>query len=136
MNKNNSQKIKEDLLESATKALFKTLEHVSDDTKEKYNASAKDLEEKQKTESHKEALEKQEIADRESKRELREKYANKMFYYMCIWSFFIVITVIINGFGFFGFQLNKWVLVTLIGSTTISIFAIIRAIIEGIFKSR
>ena len=56
---------------------------------------------------------------------------------MCIWSVFICLIIIVNGFGGVGklkFYLNNWVLVTLIGSTTVSVFAIIKAIIAGIFK--
>ena len=140
MNNNEIKKIKKDL-EAATKSDLETLKNVSDDTKEKYNASEKDLEKKQKIESHKEDLERQEIEDRKSNRELREKYAEKMFRYMRMWFFFIVIAVILNGLDFGGlwevsFQLDRWVLITLIGSTTVSILTIIRAIIEGIFKVR
>ena len=142
MNNNETKKIKKDL-ESATKSVLETLKNVSDDTKEKYNASEKDLEEKQKKESHKEALETQEIEDRKSNRELRENYANKMFRYMYIWSSFIVLAIIFTGLDFddkllwgISFKLDKEILITLIASATVSIFAIIRAIIKGIFKER
>ena len=78
----------------------------------------------------------QEIEDRKSNRELREKYADKMFRYMRIWSSIVIFILVLSGFQFLGFQLDKWVLITLIGSTTVSVFAIVRAIIEGLFKSK
>ena len=86
-----------------------------------------------------EELDRQTIEDRKSNRELREKYAEKMFHYMYIWSFFIILAVIFSGLDFCGlwkvsFQLDKWILIALIGSATVSIFAIIRAVIKGIFK--
>ena len=94
------------------------------------------LEKQLKIESRKEKLELQEIEDRISNRKLREKYADKMFQYMCIWSFIVILILILSGFQFFSFQLDKWVLVTLIGSATVSVFAIVRAIIEGLFKNK
>ena len=133
---NNSNQSIETALELATESLLKTLKNVSGDTKEKYKDPEKDLKEKQKSESHKEELEKQEIEDRKSNRELREKYANKMFRYMWIWSGIVLFILLCSGWQLFGFQLDKWVLVTLIGSTTVSVFAIVRAIIEGLFKSK
>ena len=93
------------------------------------------LEEQLKKESRREKLEQQEIEDRISNRELREKYAKIMFWYMCIWSFIVILILICSGLQCFDFQLNTWVLVTLIGSTTVSVFSIVKAIIAGIFKS-
>ena len=134
-NNNANQNIKK-ALDLATKSLLDTLKNVSEDTKEKYKDSEKDLGEKQKAERHKEALEKQEIEDRKSNRKLREKYANKMFFYMCIWSVVVLFILVCSGLKWCCFQLDKWVLVTLIGSTTVSVFAIVRAIIEGLFKNK
>ena len=137
MNENNnaSQKIKK-ALDLASSSLLETLKNVSEDTKEKYRDSEKDLQEKQKAESYKEELKKQEIEDRKSNRKLREKYANRMFFYMWIWSAVVFLILIFSGFQWCYFQLDKWVLITLIGSTTISIFTIVRAIIEGLFKNK
>jgi len=134
-NNNANQDIKK-ALDLATKSLLKTLENVSEDTKEKYKDSEKDLRKKQQAESFKEELEKQEIEDRKSNRKLREKYANKMFWYMCKWSIFVFLILICSGFKWCDFQLDKWVLITLIGSATIGDFTIVRAIIEGIFKNK
>jgi len=134
-NNNSNQNIKK-ALNLATESLLKTLKNVSEDTKEKYKDSEKDLRDEQKAESHKEELEKQEIEDRKSNRKLREKYANKMFWYMCIWSVVVFLILICSGLQWCYFQLDKWVLVTLIGSTTVSVFAIVRAIIEGLFKNK
>ena len=130
MNKDRSKEIRK-FLESIKKLDSSTL-NISKDTKKEYNAYEKYLEKTLKKETLK-----QDIEDRKSNRELKEKYAEKMFQYMCIWSVFIVIVIILSGLGGlwkFSFQLDKWVLITLIGSTTVSIFAIVRAIIEGIFK--
>lgn len=131
-NNNSNQSIKESL-DLATESLLKTLKNVSE---EQYKKSEKYLQEKQKAESYTADLEKQEIEDRKSNRKLREKYANKMFCYMCIWSVFVFFILICTGFQRCDFQLDKWVLVTLIGGTTVSVFAIVRAIIEGLFKSK
>ena len=99
--------------------------------KKEYQEPVNRLEERQKEASHREDIE-----DRKSNRKLREKYAKKMFWAMCIWSFIVIFILILSGFQFLGFQLNKWVLVTLIGGTTASVFAIVRAIIEGLFKNK
>ena len=134
-NNNSNQNIKK-ALDLATESLLKTLKNVSEDTKEKYEDSEKDLQDRQKAESHREELEKQDVEDRKSNRTLREKYAKKMFYYMCIWSIIVFSILVCSGLEWCYFQLDKWVLVTLIGSTTVSVFAIVRAIIEGLFKNK
>ncbi len=130
-NKNNiNQPIKEDL-KSATNSLLKILKDISKDIQEEYKVPEKDLQDEQKAE-----LAREEIKDRESNRNLRENYARKMFWYMCIWSGIVLFILVCSGFQCFGFQLDKWALVTLIGSTTVSVFAIVRAIIEGLFKHK
>ncbi len=111
-------------------------ETLSEDKKEKYNKPVDRLKKRQEEASYREELENQEIEDRKSNRQLREKYANKMFWYMCIWSVIVLLILVCSGLQCFDFQLDKWVLVTLIGSTTISVFSIVRAIIEGLFKHK
>ena len=135
MNKNENEQLTK-TLKSLTDTLFDLFKSVPDEKKEKYSEPEKRLEKRKKEASHREELEKQEIEDRKSNRELREKYANKMFRYMCIWSVVVFLILICSGFQWCYFQLDKWVLVTLIGSTTVSVFAIVRAIIEGLFKNK
>ena len=137
----NNNPISEKKFASAADSQISKTQQLSSDNKQKYADPEKKLKQRQEEANLGEELEKQEIEDRKSNRELREKYAEKMFHYMRMWFFFIVIAVILNGLDFgglweFSFQLDRWVLITLIGSTTVSILTIIRAIIEGIFKGR
>ena len=133
---NKKTNLEENLTSVADSQVNKTEQLLNDN--KKYIDSDEKLKQRHKEVNRAEELEKQDVKDRESNRELRENYANKMFHYMCMWSLFIVIVIMLSGFNFsewkFNFQLDRWVLMTLIGSTTVSIFAIIQAIIKGIFK--
>ena len=121
-------------LNLAKKSLHAILKNISRDTKEEYKDSEEYLKNKQQKESSKEALEKQEIEDRKSNRRLREKYAMIMFIYMCVWSFVVCLFLICSGLQWL--QLDTWVLGALVGSMTVGVFTIVRAIIEGLFKTK
>ena len=77
---------------------------------EKYADPEKTLEERKKKNSYQEELENQEIEDRKSNRRLKQGYADKMFWYMCIWSIFIAMIIIVSGLegiGCIDFQLSQ-----------------------------
>ena len=134
-NNNSNQNIKK-ALELATESLLKRLKNPSEDIEAQHNKTENRLKKRQEEANYREEIEKQKIEDQKSNRNLRENYAEKIFWYMCIWSVFVFLILVYSGFKFFDFQLDKWVLVTLIGSTTASVFAIVQAIIEGLFKNK
>ena len=128
---NSEKKLEKALVASAADSQFIKSKKLLDNKKEEYADPEKELKEGQEKSSHGEELEKQDIEDRKSNRKMRQNYAEKMFWYMCVWSAVIFIILMFNHCWF---QLDRWVLMTLVGSTTINVFAIIRAIIKGIFK--
>ena len=93
------------------------------------------LEKKNHTNLSKRELEGQDIADREQNRELRRQYANKVFYYLCSYSIFSGLILILQGFSFYNFNLHESVAITLVGSTAIAAIALVLAVIKGLFPT-
>ena len=94
----------------------------------------KDLKNKEKPSSEQgkeilKAIAGEEVATRTQQRELREEYAKKSFWFMSIWSIVLLILLFI-----FRNQVTEWVLISLIGSTTVSLFQMFSIIMKGLFK--
>ena len=71
---------------------------------------------------------------KEDQLKLRKEYANKSFKFMCIWSICLGSLLLFYAI-FCPKHLTQWVLVTLIGSTTISLFRMFGVIIHGLFPN-
>lgn len=64
---------------------------------------------------------------------LRTKYANKIFWLLSFEVAFINIIVILDGFNFFGFNLNKWLLGTIFCSILGHTFFLVKIIVKNLF---
>lgn len=65
---------------------------------------------------------------------LRINYANKIFVLTCIWLSLMIFSVALAGFGSFGFYLSDKVLMTFIGSTTLSVFGLFTIAARWLFR--
>mgnify|MGYP001549504396 CR=1 FL=1 len=70
--------------------------------------------------------------------EARKSYANKMFVMISVWLSFMILIVMIHGFGHdkSWFQLSDTVLVTLITTTTGSVLGLFTIIVNYLFKTK
>lgn len=75
------------------------------------------------------------IQDYASNRELREKYAAKVYLFLATWSAGVFLILVVNGFGLWGFTLADTVLSVLVGGTTISVIGLVGFIVRGLFAS-
>lgn len=71
--------------------------------------------------------------DKEQNRNLQKEYANKSFWFMVAWS--TVLGILLFIYLFCPIPQIQWVFVTLIGSTTISLFRMFGVIIHGLFSN-
>lgn len=76
----------------------------------------------------------EDIYDTRANRELRGKYAHKVFLYLVFYSTFVGILLLITGFNLFGFVLAESVLNFLVGSTAASAIGLVLAVTTGLFK--
>lgn len=91
-------------------------------------------EECREIENIKRRLLEEEIRDIVDYRDLRNKYANRVFWFMCVWSALTFAVLVTKGF-WECFDLNDTVLVTLTGGTTVSVIGLVGFIIQGLFNS-
>lgn len=77
----------------------------------------------------------EEIADKQSYRRLREKYANLAFKFLSIWAFLVFLILFFAGFSCRGFHLPDATLSVLVGSTTVSAIGLVITIARGLFRS-
>ena len=77
----------------------------------------------------------QQIKDIIHYRELRKKYANRVFFFMCIWSALSFLILLFHGCCKW-FHLSDTILVTLTGGTTVSVIGLVGFIIQGLFNSK
>ena len=66
----------------------------------------------------------------------RKSYARRFFYLSCGWIAIIVVVVLLQGFGSWGFKLSEPVVLALIGSTTINIIGILFVVANYLFPKR
>jgi hypothetical protein len=69
-------------------------------------------------------------------RDLKIKYAQRAYRYLCMYSVAALGLLIASGFEGSGFSLHWSVLVTLVGSTAISAIGLVRQVINGLFGSK
>ena len=71
-----------------------------------------------------------------SDRTLREKYANRLFWFLCIYNALVLLIVMMQGFPSCPFELSDIVLTTLVGSNAIAAFGLVSTVSKGLFKNR
>lgn len=67
-------------------------------------------------------------------RRLRWRYASWVFKYLVIYSFFVGLIVVLDGFGIFGFSIGESVLEFLVGSTAVSAIGLVYSVVNGLFS--
>lgn len=78
---------------------------------------------------------KEQITDVAHYRDLRSKYASRVFGFMWIWAAFVLVILLIRGFFPNCFTLSDVVLTTLVGGTTISVVGLVGFMMQGLFHS-
>ncbi|MEX0504049.1 hypothetical protein AB3X55_10680 [Alphaproteobacteria bacterium LSUCC0719] len=76
------------------------------------------------------------IKDQQSDRNLREKYANRLFWFLCIYNFVVLLLLVMQGFPSCPFQLPDIVLTTLVGSNAVAAIGLVSTVSRGLFKHR
>lgn len=67
---------------------------------------------------------------------MKKSFAKKIFFFICIWSIFIISVIFFQGFNkFTNFKLNNAVLITLISSSFIQIVGLMYIVLKHIFSS-
>lgn len=69
-------------------------------------------------------------------RDLRIKYAQKAYTYLCLYSIAALGLLIPSGIEGSGFSLHWSVLITIVGSTAVSAIGLVRQVINGLFSSK
>lgn len=72
--------------------------------------------------------------DLRANRELRGEYAQKVFWYLVIYSGFVGVLLVASGIEKSGFKLDDSVLYFLVGSTAASAIGLVLAVTTGLFK--
>ncbi len=80
------------------------------------------------------ALREQEIKTLIADRDLRKKYANRVWWFFVFYLIIVCIFLLISGFPIFGFKLHDAVLVTLAGSTAVAAIGLVGIIAKGLFN--
>jgi hypothetical protein len=77
-------------------------------------------------------------ANRDSKknREMREDYANAVFWYLVGYSAFAAIVVLLDGWKVGGFSLPDIALTAIVGSTAASAIGLMAIVVTGLFRPR
>ncbi len=80
------------------------------------------------------SLEKEQLKDIISNRNLREEYAKKVLRFLYIYCAVVVTLLILQGFHIYNFKLADLVVVTLVGGTAISVIGLVGFVIRGLFR--
>lgn len=97
---------------------------------QKYNPDEKDIDEKHQLEIDKL---KEENNNLRHNRNLREEYAKKSWWFLCGYTGVSFSIIVLDGFSFWGFDLNWPVLSVIAGSTAISAIGLIMQVNRGLF---
>ena len=76
------------------------------------------------------------IKDMQSRRSLREKYANRILFFLYVYVVGAWVLLVCNGFSVYGFHLDDNILITLAGSTTVSAIGLVGFVVRGLFGPR
>lgn len=66
---------------------------------------------------------------------MKNSYANKIFRFICIWSFIVITILICQGFKIFNFNLNDVIITTLIGASFIQVIGLMYIVLNHIFSN-
>lgn len=80
------------------------------------------------------ALSNETIEDRRAHRELRKKYASRVFRYLCGYSVAVFALLLLDGFNVWCFSVGEEVLKYLVGSTAAAAIGLVYAVTHGLFK--
>jgi hypothetical protein len=81
-----------------------------------------------------EALDDETLKDRSSTREMREKYAGHVFWYLVSYSLTALAVLVLQGWHIGGFQLDTTVMAILVGSTAASAIGLVGFVVKGLFR--
>ena len=77
-----------------------------------------------------------ELKSREQDIEHREKYANRLFWFVAVWVGLMLIIVLLEGSELVPFDLSDTVLTTLIGATTANVLGLFAIVANYLFPKR
>lgn len=66
--------------------------------------------------------------------DLKDQFSHHVRYYLWAFSAFSAAIIVIDGFHLYGFKLDKVIIITLIGSTAVSVIGMVSIVISGLFK--
>lgn len=130
-----SKSFRELILESARKIDASSIS-VGSDAKAIKEAEAfgnEDYYERQKKDAEINALN-QKNENSKQNRKLRRSYATCVMVYLCIYSLFVAVLLVLSGFQVCSFHLPDSVLEFLVGSTAASAIGLVLAVTHGLFK--
>lgn len=116
-----------------SRGLEKSLSKGAEFAREKRVADRLDQSEERAAESR---AERERIKDQISDRTLREKYAKRLFWFLCVYNVVVLLIVVMQGFPSCPFELPEMVLLTLVGSNAIAAFGLVSTVSRGLFKNR
>lgn len=73
------------------------------------------------------------VAGARSRREMREDYAKKIFYYLIGYSIGAFTLLMLNGFQVRGFHISDVPLTAIVGSTAVSAIGLVGFVVNGLF---
>lgn len=79
---------------------------------------------------------KEDIADQQKDRELKEKYARWLYMLLASEIAIIFIIVLLDGFSLMGFKINEWLLGVIFNSIIVQSFFLVRLVTEYLFKKK
>ena len=82
------------------------------------------------------SLLKENIEDLRHNREMRKKYAGKVFVFMCAWSIVTFAVLILSSWSLecFRLEVNTSVMITLLGGATINVISLVGIVVRGLFN--
>ena len=78
----------------------------------------------------------EDIADQQKDRELKEKYAKWLYMLLASEIGIIFIIVLLDGFSLCGFKINEWLLGIIFNSIIVQSFFLVRLVTEYLFKKK
>ncbi|MFY4810771.1 hypothetical protein ACOTWH_09125 [Aliarcobacter butzleri] len=79
---------------------------------------------------------KEDIADQQKDRELKEKYARWLYRLLASEIAIIFIIVLLDGFSLWCFKINEWLLGVIFNSIIVQSFFLVRLVTEYLFKKK
>ncbi len=77
---------------------------------------------------------KEEVENIKADRELRKKYASRVWGFLVCYLITVIVFLLMSGFSICGFKLHDAVLVTLAGSTAVAAIGLVGIIAKGLFN--